>query len=247
MLFYAIPGWLRCPNMGKSIGILIPMKIPKTKTSEEKMSGSFKFTPQDAYDNALKRTYIDPKTNNFLYFKGIGSVIDLSRANNFYNADEFGELGILYDKIPCAGYNDAPNELQINTLVYKIRRIYSECLKCGLSILLHCTHGFNRSGFMILCFWLRLNINADIWSLSNWINFFATSRSPGINKKKYIEKLFDIFKKIRPSFIISILCITWKFMYKKRRISHRNRILFLIDDLDSFEIKYNDINMIGNN
>jgi mRNA-capping enzyme len=233
--------------MGKSIGILIPMKTPITTINEKKMYVNTKFTPQDAHDNALKRTYINPKTGNFLHFKGIGGVIDLSRANNFYNADEFSELGILYEKIPCAGYNDAPNELQVNTLVYKIRRIYSECLKHGLSILLHCTHGFNRSGFMILSFWLRLNTQADIWSLSKWINFFATSRPPGINKNKYIEKLYEVFRKIRPSFTITISSITWRLQYRNRRTPYMNRILSLIDDLDSANIKHDNIHMIGEN
>merc|ERR1712190_292334 len=61
--------------------------------------------------------------------------------------------------------------------------------KHGLSILIHCTHGFNRSGYMIISYWMRMCNGILTQPLTKWINLFATSRPPGINKPMYLKKL----------------------------------------------------------
>merc|ERR1712050_795450 len=103
--------------------------------------------------------------------------------------DEFGRFGILYEKIPCLGHQETPTNYQVNTFVFKVRNLYFDCMKNGLSILVHCTHGFNRTGFMIISYYLRMQNEATIKHLSKWINLFATSRPPGIKKQSYIEEL----------------------------------------------------------
>ena len=53
-------------------------------------------------------------------------------------------------------------------------------------IVVHCTHGCNRTGFFI-CAYLIMEMNIDPQSS---INLFKTARPPGINKIFFIEELF---------------------------------------------------------
>ena len=49
----------------------------------------------------------------------------------------------------------------------------------------HCTHGFNRTGFLIISY---LILEVD-WSLSAAVQAFAEARSPGIYKQDYLDEL----------------------------------------------------------
>jgi len=53
--------------------------------------------------------------------------------------------------------------------------------------LVHCTHGCNRSGFLI-CAYLVEILN---WSIDASVTTFSKCRSPGIYKKDYLEELYN--------------------------------------------------------
>lgn len=50
----------------------------------------------------------------------------------------------------------------------------------------HCTHGFNRTGFLLVAY----AVEVMDWSLEAAVKEFANCRSPGIYKQDYIEELF---------------------------------------------------------
>jgi mRNA-capping enzyme len=54
-------------------------------------------------------------------------------------------------------------------------------------VAVHCTHGFNRTGFLI-CAYLIEKLD---WSVEAAVNAFAKSRPPGIYKEEYIKELFS--------------------------------------------------------
>ena len=52
-------------------------------------------------------------------------------------------------------------------------------------VCVHCTHGFNRSGFMVASFLC----NVMNWDLETSIKTFAQARSPGIYKADYLSEI----------------------------------------------------------
>ena len=56
-------------------------------------------------------------------------------------------------------------------------------------LVIHCTHGFNRTGFLI-CAYL---IESNDWSLEAALNEFRTAREPGIYKQDYLDDLHRRF------------------------------------------------------
>ena len=51
----------------------------------------------------------------------------------------------------------------------------------------HCTHGFNRTGFLIISYL----VDKRDWSIDAAINKYAEARPPGIYKEDYLEELFN--------------------------------------------------------
>ena len=56
-------------------------------------------------------------------------------------------------------------------------------------IAVHCTHGFNRTGFMISSYL----IETEDWSPDAALAEFGSKRPPGIYKPEYIEDLFRLY------------------------------------------------------
>ena len=53
----------------------------------------------------------------------------------------------------------------------------------------HCTHGFNRTGFLIVCYLVQ-EYN---WGLSAATQAFSEARPPGIYKQDYLTQLVARF------------------------------------------------------
>ena len=67
-------------------------------------------------------------------------------------------------------------------------------------VLVHCTHGFNRTGYMIVNTVLRMSTNTKV---SDVVRAFARARSPGIYKPEYIDELYRTLHERRSA---SLLC-----------------------------------------
>ncbi len=80
--------------------------------------------------------------------KKIGLLIDLTNTDRFYDAEsEVKQQGIRYVKINCKGHGETPT--QENTQLFL--KIVENFIRQNPTSLIgvHCTHGFNRSGFLI--------------------------------------------------------------------------------------------------
>ncbi|CAF4348727.1 unnamed protein product, partial [Adineta steineri] len=88
--------------------------------------------------------------------KKIGLIIDLTNTDRFYNSnDEFTQKNIQYEKIRCRGHGETPNEEQINTFIRVCDHFFS--MNPDEIIGIHCTHGFNRTGFLICAYLCRVD------------------------------------------------------------------------------------------
>ena len=87
-------------------------------------------------------------------------------------------------KVKCRGHGEAPAEEQVKTFVSICRRFVQQN---PLEIIaVHCTHGFNRTGFLLAAYL----IETEDWSPEAAVLEFAEKRPPGIYKADYIEELF---------------------------------------------------------
>ncbi|KAJ6249682.1 mRNA-capping enzyme [Anaeramoeba flamelloides] len=164
-------GWELTPRSGDLIKgtPILPIKTP---VEENFFPQNQKFTP-----------------NMVVLFSGIlslrvGLIIDLTNQYGYYSRDYFQERGITHLKLPCSGHREeVPPRATIHHFICKIvKYVRSNPSKL---IAVHCTHGYNRTGFMICCFLVEV-MKLD---LSEALNRFANSRPPGIYKQYYIDAL----------------------------------------------------------
>jgi hypothetical protein len=148
-------------------------------------------------------------------------VIDLTNSARYYDPAAFEKRGARHVKITCVGKDAPPDAVAVSRFVYEASKFLAERAsekqkggKRGAGVILvHCTHGFNRTGAMLVHYmqrarpWPRLNENlaefARARSAAETIHSDkgdgvssptrpAAPRAPcGIYKPEYIDALFD--------------------------------------------------------
>ncbi|TVU29805.1 hypothetical protein EJB05_21392 [Eragrostis curvula] len=119
----------------------------------------------------------------------IGLVIDLTNTTRYYSPSELTKQGIKHIKIPCKGRDAVPDNESVNTFVYEVTTFLERHFKSPKYILVHCTHGHNRTGFMIIHYLMRTQVS----HVTEAIHIFAQRRPPGIYKRDYIEALYSFY------------------------------------------------------
>jgi len=102
--------------------------------------------------------------------KKIGLWIDLTNAKRYYNQSEVEQQGCKYIKITCLGHGKPPEEDAIRTFIRECS-IFTKNSP-GELIGVHCTHGYNRTGFMIVSYL----VSSLDWTLDAALRAFAESR-----------------------------------------------------------------------
>eukprot|EP00850_Spirogloea_muscicola_P006265 SM000029S10560 [mRNA] locus=s29:803350:809670:+ [translate_table: standard] len=133
-----------------------------------------------------------------------GLVVDLTNTRRYYHENEFRSNGVRYVKarllpVPCRGRNEVPDNETVNQFVYEVMRFKGQqAAKDGGGsaplVVVHCTHGHNRTGLMIAHYLMR----TMSMHVANAISIFATARPPGIYKDDYIQSIFKSYHERRP-------------------------------------------------
>ncbi|XP_030637986.1 mRNA-capping enzyme isoform X2 [Chanos chanos] len=114
----------------------------------------------------------------------MGLLVDLTNTTRFYDRTEIEKEGIKYVKMQCKGHGECPTvettEMFIRLCEHFIEKSPTELIG------VHCTHGFNRTGFLI-CAYLVEKMD---WSIEAAVAAFAKARAPGIYKGEYLKELF---------------------------------------------------------
>ena len=119
--------------------------------------------------------------------------IDLTNTERFYDPEsEVRAKGIKYVKLSCKGREETPTEKQTIEFIH-ICKVFIRDHPNDL-IAVHCTHGFNRTGFLICSFL----VEEDNWAIEVAIQAFATSRPPGIYKSDYLKELIRRYDEGEP-------------------------------------------------
>ncbi|EEF41727.1 mRNA capping enzyme, putative [Ricinus communis] len=187
------PGWLGCPPYGEAIGCLIPSKVPLGESFNQHIPGK-RYTPKHVLNEQR------------LLGRELGLVIDLTNTNRYYPISAWSEEGISHIKIRCKGRDSVPDDESVEKFVHEVSKFCSQGTHAEKYILVHCTHGHNRTGYMIAHFLKRTRSI----SITEAIDIFAKARPPGIYKEEYIDSLYTFYDEKRPDQVVCPQTPEWK-------------------------------------
>lgn len=114
----------------------------------------------------------------------IGLWIDLTNTSRFYDRKEVESRGAQYRKLQCRGHGETPTPEQTQSFIDTVESFVTQSPLDKIGV--HCTHGFNRTGFLIVSYMVeKLDFSVEAALMS-----FAQVRPPGIYKDDYIKELF---------------------------------------------------------
>ncbi|XP_051951188.1 mRNA-capping enzyme [Xyrauchen texanus] len=169
----APPRWMNCPRRGQPVaGKFLPMKTMLGPRYNDQVPEENRFHPS-MLSNYLKSLKVK-----------MGLLVDLTNTGRFYDRAEIEKEGIKYVKLACKGHAECPT---VETTETFIRMCEPFIEKTPTELIgIHCTHGFNRTGFLI-CAYLVEKMD---WSIEAAVAAFAQARAPGIYKGDYLKELF---------------------------------------------------------
>ena len=169
--------WLHCPRKGFSIigDKFLAFKTPLDTRYDNSMSDEFYFHPDMVLASVKSQK------------KKIGMWIDLTNTSRFYDKEIVERAGCKYVKLNCKGHGETPGPETVNIFIEICSRFIRQN---PLDIIgVHCTHGFNRTGFLIVSYLVR---ELD-WSVEAAVAEFSKVRPPGIYKEDYLIELFRLY------------------------------------------------------
>ncbi|GAY49864.1 hypothetical protein CUMW_122290 [Citrus unshiu] len=176
------PGWLDCPPFGQEIGgCIIPSKVPLSEFFNDCIPPGKRYS----FKQVIHQLRV--------LGRKLGLVIDLTNTTRYYPTSDLKKEGIKHVKIQCKGRDAVPDNASVNNFVYEVTQFLSRQKHSKKYILVHCTHGHNRTGYMIVHFLMR----SQSMSVAQAIKKFAEVRPPGIYKNDYIEALYTFYHEKR--------------------------------------------------
>ncbi|PNX81342.1 mRNA-capping enzyme, partial [Trifolium pratense] len=136
----------------------------------------------------------------------LGLVIDLTNTTRYYQLSDWKKEGIGHVKIRCKGRDSVPDDESVEKFCNEVLDFCSRRPNTKKYILVHCTHGHNRTGYMIVSFLVR----TESISVTEAINKFAQARPPGIYKQDYIDALYMYFNENKPENLVCPQTPEWK-------------------------------------
>lgn len=173
--------WLYCPRTGRNfiVNIFMATKTPLDFKFDNKIEQHLRFTPTQFFQMAFERNV------------KFGLWIDLTNTERYYDKSEVLRNNCQYHKIACVGRGKCPNASDVRTFIRLVDQFVYRYP--NEKILVHCTHGFNRTGFLIVSYLVeRMN-----FYVGDALQLFAGLRPPGIYKDDYIVELFRRYDKVQ--------------------------------------------------
>lgn len=201
-------GWLDCPRFGHEIAsIIIPSKVPLSESYNDYLPPDKRYT--------FKQLLTNGKRNK------LGLVIDLTNTTRYYNpSTELKREGIKYVKIRCSGRDSVPDNVSVNTFVHEVNQFERNNFS-KKSVLVHCTHGHNRTGFMVVHYLMR---SRPLMSVTQALKTFNDARPPGIYKADYIDALYSFYHETKPESAVCPQTPEWKRRSENESLSLSPRV-----------------------
>ncbi|OHT07603.1 mRNA capping enzyme, C-terminal domain containing protein [Tritrichomonas foetus] len=176
-------GWIMCPNHGDLIEVgntyFVPMKTPLGHRWNQYLFTKHQFTPQMIATEMKRR---GKRLTTIFSFANSDTRYDIKDLSNI----DLGGEKITINRIWIKVGQQAPTD----EVFQKFRTELDKILLGTNDIIgIHCTHGFNRTGFIIVRYLIE-NYNM---SLIEALTTFRKARPPGIYKADYVQRLFEIY------------------------------------------------------
>lgn len=168
------PRWLGCPRKSDTLigNRFLALKTPLDDRFNDQVE------PQDRFSPAM--LFQSMKVHKVK----VGLWIDLTNTGRFYNKRQVEDQGCKYLKLPCKGRGESPGEEACKTFIGICKSFIAQNPMDIVAV--HCTHGFNRTGFLISCFL----IEEHDWSVDAAVQAFRAARQPGIYKADYLKDIY---------------------------------------------------------
>uniref|UniRef100_A0A158P8V7 mRNA-capping enzyme n=1 Tax=Angiostrongylus cantonensis TaxID=6313 RepID=A0A158P8V7_ANGCA len=164
--------WMHCPKTGKVIdGLFFPFKTPLCALYDDQIEKRLRFHPEHVFNH--------PSIKG----RKLGLWIDLTKTDRYYFVKEVESQGCIYRKIPLAGHGSSPTKEETDRFIRLVQGFTKD--HPGEIVGVHCTHGFNRTGFLIAAYMV-----ID-WAVDCAVLTFAKERPCGIYKQDYLVDLFE--------------------------------------------------------
>ena len=146
--------------------LFLPFKTPLDHKFNSVLDGSYQFPPESILDYGFK----------------FGLWVDLTKTTRFYDRKLVEKGGVEYYKLECEGHSEAPNTEIVEEFISKVQEVLERDPDAKIAV--HCTHGYNRTGFLICSYLIEFGSEVDVA-----IEEFAKCRPPGIYKQGYLQEL----------------------------------------------------------
>ncbi|KAG5253305.1 mRNA-capping enzyme [Salix suchowensis] len=187
-------GWLDCPAFGQEINCMVPSKVPLGEAYN------------DCIPPGKRYSFKQVIHQQRVLGRKLGLVIDLTNTTRYYSTTDLKKEGIKHVKIYCKGRDAVPENAAVNTFVYEVMQFLLRQKHSKKYIVVHCTHGHNRTGYMIVHYLMR----SQPMSVTQAIKMFAEARPPGIYKPDYIDALYSFYHERKPEMVICPPTPEWK-------------------------------------
>jgi len=171
---YQIPeGWLDYSKMGQIIenSNIIAMRVP-LKAEFSELEESEKFSVQNAIDMVEQKD------------RQVGMVINLCFTDKYYDVMDFKSKGAPVEKIMVPGQT-VPEEKYIRMFCDAIVEFERNNKDSNKIVLVHCTHGLNRTGFLICSYLIRVKGITPAEAVKS----FEEARGHKIKRQYYVDAL----------------------------------------------------------
>ncbi|ETK82885.1 hypothetical protein L917_11602 [Phytophthora nicotianae] len=112
-------------------------------------------------------------------------IIDLTNTFKYYDGEhEFKDSGVEYVKLKIEGFNGPPDGRDVGKFMDIVDEFMAK--EPEGSIAVHCTHGLNRTGYLIVTYMVK---RLD-YTVTDALEAFKTARPPGLIKHMYVEDLY---------------------------------------------------------
>ncbi|XP_076823601.1 RNA/RNP complex-1-interacting phosphatase homolog [Clavelina lepadiformis] len=174
-------GWLDYSKMGKIVenSRFLAVKVPLKKRFYKDIPEDEHFSPNNLIQMAEERNI------------KIGLIVDLTFTRKYYDPRDFTDYGMKYVKIMVPGRVIPDNQI-IMQFFSAIKEFEKENKDNDNVIVVHCTHGLNRTGYFV-CKYL---IKEKRIQPSDAINMFNAARGHKIERENYLNDLHSSSEKI---------------------------------------------------
>ncbi|CAF0904033.1 unnamed protein product [Brachionus calyciflorus] len=172
--------WLSCPKQSNNTiaDTFVAFKIPLSSNFDTSVPEELRFNMQNVLES------VENSCN-----KKIGLIMDLSNSNGFYDPDSgVKQQNIKHVKILCKEHGDAPSKEIAQQFIQNVES-FTQTNPSDL-IGVHCTLGYNRTGFLICCYL----IEKFGYTVDKAVALFAQVRPPGLYKQEFINELYKRYE-----------------------------------------------------